>query len=413
MSIKILHLLDHSIPIQSGYTFRTRSILLAQRQRGWATAHVTGLRQLESLDTSDVIGDLSFYRTRSAPFQSIPLLNYVGMVWAMKKQIQVAIEAEQPDILHAHSPSLNALATLWANKGRLPIVYEISAFWEDAAVNHGTASSTGLRYRAIRALETYVLRRATAVTTICMGLKNDIVERGIPEDKVTVIANAVNLDDFQFRDPPSAELQEQLGLRAGQKVIGFIGSFYEYEGLDILIEALPLILEQLPDTKLLLIGGEEQEQALKDQVKRMGLEEHVLFPGRVPHETVSRYYSIFDLLIYPRKSMRLTELVTPLKPLEAFAQGKLVALSNVGGHKEISADLFNSISFEADNPQSLSSRVVELLSNSEKAESIIDQARAYVENERTWPAVVANYNPVYTSLVQNPDVEKSQEIKHG
>lgn len=406
MSIKILHLLDHSIPIQSGYTFRTRSILLAQRQRGWETAHVTGLRQLESLDKSDVVGDLAFYRTDTAPFQNIPILNYIGMVWSMKKQIEIAIKAEQPDILHAHSPSLNALAMLWANKDRLPMVYEIRAFWEDAAVNHGTASSTGLRYRAIRALETYVLRKATAVTTICMGLKNDIVERGIPEEKVTVIANAVNIDDFQFRAPPSVEAREQLGLAPGQRVIGFIGSFYEYEGLDILIEALPLILAQMPDTKLLLIGGEEQEQALKDQVKTLGLDEHVLFPGRVPHETVSQYYSIFDLLIYPRKSMRLTELVTPLKPLEAFAQGKLVAMSDVGGHKEIAADLFDSICFEADNPQSLAERVVALLGDSAKAESIIDQARSYVEKERTWPAVVANYDPVYTSLTQSSDTHQ-------
>lgn len=406
MSMKILHLLDHSIPIQSGYTFRTRSILLAQRQRGWETAHVTGLRQLESVDKSDVIGDLSFYRTHTAPFQSIPILKYVGMVWSMKKQIEVAIVAEKPDILHAHSPSLNALAGLWANKGRLPVVYEIRAFWEDAAVNHGTASSTGLRYKAIRALETYVLRKATAVTTICMGLKNDIVERGIPAEKVTVIANAVNLDDFQFRAPPSVELKEELGIASGQRVIGFIGSFYEYEGLDILIEALPQILEKLPETKLLLIGGEEQEKALKDQVQRLGLEQRVLFPGRVPHETVSRYYSIFDLLIYPRKSMRLTELVTPLKPLEAFAQGQLVAMSDVGGHKEIAADLFDSICFEADNPQSLAERVVELLIDADKAETIITQARNYVEKERTWPAVVANYNLVYTSLAPSPASEK-------
>lgn len=399
MSIKILHLLDHSIPIQSGYSFRTRSILLAQRQLGWETGHVTGLRQLESADTSDVVGDLSFYRTSKAPFQNIPVLKYIGMVWSMKKKIQEAITIEKPDILHAHSPSLNAIAALWANSGNLPLVYEVRAFWEDAAVNHGTSSKGGLRYRLVRALETYALRKASAVTTICDGLKNDIINRGIPAEKITVIGNAVNLDDFQFRAPPSSEIREELGLK-GKKVIGFIGSFYEYEGLDVLIEALPKIAALLPDVKVVLIGGEEQEQALKAKVKTLNLDEYVLFPGRVPHEAVSRYYSIFDLLVYPRKSMRLTELVTPLKPLEAFAQGKLVALSDVGGHKEIAAHIFDDISFEADNPESLSNRVIDLLANSDKADSVTERARKYVEKERTWPAVVSNYQAVYASLTR-------------
>lgn len=120
----------------------------------------------------------------------------------------------------------------------LPVTYEVRAFWEDAAVDHGTTAEGSLRYRLTRQIETHVLKRADHVFTICKGLRNDILARGVPAQKVTVIPNAVDVESFTVGGASDAVLRKELGLQ-GATVIGFIGSFYAYEGLDLLIQALP------------------------------------------------------------------------------------------------------------------------------------------------------------------------------
>ena len=225
-------------------------------------------------------------------------------------------------------------------------MYEVRAFWEDAAVDHGNTTEGSLRYRATRSLESHALRRAAHVFTICEGLRGDIVARGLAPGKVTVIPNAVDIDAFEPGGAPDAVLKQQLGL-AGAAVVGFIGSFYAYEGLDLLVAALPAMLRDRADLRLLLVGGGPQEAALRAQVAALGLGDKVVFVGRVPHAQVQRYYDLVDVLAYPRHSMRLTELVTALKPLEAMAQGRLLVASDVGGHRELIRNGYNGVLFKA------------------------------------------------------------------
>src|SRR5207253_1226453 len=125
----------------------------------------------------------------------------------------------------------------------IPVVYEVRAFWEDAAVDHGTTREGSARYRVSRWLETRALRRAQHVFTICEGLRADIVARGLPQSKVTVIPNAVDVEAFGPGGAPDEALKSRLGL-AGASVIGFIGSFYAYEGLDLLLDAMPALLQR-------------------------------------------------------------------------------------------------------------------------------------------------------------------------
>jgi PEP-CTERM/exosortase A-associated glycosyltransferase len=213
-------------------------------------------------------------------------------------------------------------------------VYEVRAFWEDAAVDLGTSSPGGFRYKATRALETFALRRCDAITTICEGLRDDMLQRGLPREKIVVIPNAVDPAEFKFGGSTNAELRRMLGLD-GKIVLGFIGSFYAYEGLDLLVRALPAMRAARPEIALLLVGGGPMEAAIKSIAAQNGVSDAIRFVGRVPHREVPDYYGLVDLLVYPRHSQRLTELVTPLKPLEAMARGQIVLASDVGGHREL------------------------------------------------------------------------------
>ncbi|PWF47646.1 TIGR04063 family PEP-CTERM/XrtA system glycosyltransferase [Massilia glaciei] len=400
--MRILHILDHSVPLHSGYAFRTLSILKQQRALGWHTIQLTGPKQGAAGSGERSIDGWHFFRTApsGAPWARLPVLNHLALVDALARRVRHVAKLTRPDVLHAHSPSLNALAALRAGRSLgLPVVYEIRAFWEDAAVDHGTSSKNGVRYRLSRALETYAARRVDAVTTICEGLRAEIESRGIARDRITVIPNAVNLRRFGNAEPRDQALARRLGLDDGP-VLGFIGSFYAYEGLEVLLEALPLMLQTCPTMRVLLVGGGQQEARLRERVAQLGVAARVVFTGRVGHDQVGAYYALIDMLVYPRLRMRLTELVTPLKPLEAMAQGRLVLASNVGGHRELITHNKTGILFDAGSAAALAESVLALLASPWRWQGLREAARAFVESERTWSASVARYAPLYGALLE-------------
>lgn len=400
MTLRVLHVLDHSLPLHSGYTFRTRAILREQRRLGWTTFHLTSPKHSAPSGPEQDVDGLHFYRTLWQPLglAARPLIGEIALMRATSSRLAEVATQVQPHLIQAHSPVLNALPALRVGRQlRIPVVYEVRAFWEDAAVDHGTTREGGLRYRVSRALETYALKRADHVTTICDGLKTDIVARGVPEARVTVIPNAVDISEFRFGTPIDEALKRELGLE-GRTVIGFIGSFYAYEGLDLLVQALPRLLEVRPEARLLLVGGGPQEQALREAVRAAGLGEKVVFTGRVPHGEVQRYYSLVDVFAYPRHSMRLTEIVTPLKPLEAMAQGQLVVASDVGGHRELIRDGQTGMLFKAGSVAALAEAIQRMLDEREGWPRIREQGRRFVEEERNWPRSVARYAPVFDRL---------------
>ena len=403
--MRILHVLDHGLPLQSGYTFRTRAILKAQEAAGWQVAAVTGPRQGETGAWVEKVDGLSFHRTTLPRRWPSPLGELVEIA-AFGRRIAAAVDAFRPDVLHAHSPVLGALAALRvARARRLPLVYEIRAFWEDAAVGNGTGREGSLRYRATRALETFAVRRADAVAVICEGLQGDLIARGVDAGKVIVSPNGVDLSLFGKPAPYDAALAADLGV-ADAEVIGFIGSFYDYEGLDHLIAAMPALVARRPKARLLLVGGGPCEAALRALAAASPVAEHIRFVGRVPHAEVERYYSLVDVLAYPRKAMRLTELVTPLKPLEAMAQGKLVAASDVGGHRELIRDGETGTLFAPDSPCAIADALATLLSDRSGWDARRARARAFVAAERNWASNILRYAPVYQGLIASRSLDK-------
>lgn len=167
-----------------------------------------------------------------------------------------------------------------------------------------------------------------------------------------------------------------------------------------MIDALSILIRHDPSYHALLVGGGPMEAALKQQVEDLGLEEHVTFTGRVPHDQVSRYYSLVDVLTYPRLSMRITELVTPLKPLEAMAQRRLFIASDVGGHRELVRHGETGIMHKADDAEDLAEKTLYLMNHPDLWDNLRENGRHYVETERTWKNSVGNYQNVYPPLLK-------------
>ncbi len=396
--MKVLHVLDHSLPLHSGYTFRTRAILKAQQAAGMEVRGLTGLRHSAPGEPVEEHDGINFHRTPGEPSGPVGLREWreIGL---LASAIEHLCEEWRPDVLHAHSPALCGAAALRAARRLgIPLVYEIRAFWEDAAVGNGEGRAGSVKYLLTRTLENHVVAGAHAVVTICQGLRDDLVARGTDPARITISPNGVDLALFGDPLPHDPVFAAELGLGEGP-VIGFIGSFYDYEGLDDLIAAMPLLIHDHADARLLLVGGGPCEAALRAQAAASSEANAIHFIGRVPHSEVERYYALCDIMAYPRKRSRLTDLVTPLKPLEAMAQGKLVAASDVGGHRELIADGVTGTLFPADDPAACAASLGKLLDTRAAWDDRRATARIYVETRHDWAINVQRYQDVYQSLL--------------
>ena len=396
---RVLHILDHSLPMHSGYTFRTRAILKAQQAAGIEVRGITGLRHTHDSPAAEVTEGLMFHRTPGVANGPAGMREW-REVARFAAAIEALVDEWRPDILHAHSPALCGLAAMKVARSRgIPLVYEIRAFWEDAAVGNLAGREGSIKYRATRALENRVVAGADAVFTICEGLRDDLIARGFPGGKIGISPNGVDLTLFGDPAPRDKRLAAELGIGAQGPVIGFIGSFYDYEGLDDLIAAMPLLRIRQPDAQLLLVGGGPMDAALRAQAAASPAANAISFTGRVPHTQVERYYSLIDILAYPRKRSRLTDLVTPLKPLEAMAQRKIVAASDVGGHRELIVDGVTGILFPADDPHGCA----DALADQADRKADWDAMRAYgvdhVRRHHDWAINIRNYQSVYHHLL--------------
>lgn len=396
--MKILHILDHYKPHFSGYVFRTSYILKHQQELGLEPVLLTSPKHGEADHPVGDIDGMRVYRTVETEFGTAPFVREQRLMKALQRRIEEVVKIEKPDIIHAHSPSLNGMPALKAaRKLGIPMVYEIRAFWEDAAVDHGTFTEGSLKYRVSKQLETKLMKKVDALFTICEGLKGDMIRRGIGAEKITIIPNCVDMGAFR-PIPYDKELAATLGL-LGKTIFGFIGSFYRYEGLSLLLDGFAKALEKGMDASLLLVGDGPEGDAVRGKARAMGLEGPVIFTGKVPHAEVDRYYSVIDVLVYPRERMRLTELVTPLKPLEAMAMGKVVAGSDVGGIKELATHDKDGFLFQAGDKDALAALLMDLAAGKKDLPRISTTAIETVRLKHNWKLAVSRYLPVYNRLV--------------
>jgi PEP-CTERM/exosortase A-associated glycosyltransferase len=378
----------------SGYSSRSESIIRFQAALGMEPVVLTSAKHPATLAPVEEIDGITYHRTPTLGKRSsrVPYLAQLGLMRHLAGRIADVARAERVDLLHVHSPVLNGLPALWAGRRLgLPVVYEARAFWEDAAVDHGSTREGSLRYRVSRALETVVFRRAAVVVTIAQAMRDEIARRGIAGGKIHVVPNGVDTDWFRPAPPPP-RLAAALGLGGGP-VVGFIGSFYHYEGLEFLLEASGELGRRLPEATLLLVGAGPDDARLRARARQ--LRARTIFTGAVPPAAIRDYYGLLDVFVCPRRRMRLTELVTPLKPLEAMAMGRPVVASDVGGLAELIRHESTGLLFRAESLDAFVTETARVATDAELRTGLGARARAHVTDERAWPKIIRRYEDVY------------------
>ncbi len=402
--MRVLHVLDHSLPYFSGYSFRSDYIIRMQQRLGLQPVVVTSPKHEDFSEAKETRDGIDYHRLAWPSFfvlpkpNAVPLLKQAACVAELAKQLTRLAAELKVDLLHAHSPSLNGLAASRAARQLgLPCVYEVRYYEEDAAVERGKLKFNSPLYRLSRRLEWEALKRADRIVTICEALRDDLQARGVPAAKLFQAPNGVDTDSFAPREPDQ-ELITKYQLQ-GQTVIGFIGSFYLYEGLEFLVDAVLRLLDQRADVKLLLAGEGEVETTLRARIPA-DRRAQIIFAGKVPHQQVKAYYSVMDVLVYPRVRARLNELTTPLKPLEAMAMQRAVIGSRVGGLRELIRDGETGLLVEPENVAALTQGLLQLVVDKAKRESLARSAREFALRERDWARIVERYLEIYGGVIK-------------
>jgi len=408
----VLHVLDHSWPVLSGYAVRSRNLIAAQQRLGESLRVVTGpLHQLDDPTPTELIVDevpyartpITGYFASAALRGRWPLVREREVVRLLRNRILELIDSHSVRIVYAHSPALCGLAALQAARRRgLPFVYEIRAFWEDAAADQKARNVSQLRSRLTRELETFVVQRADAVAAIALPLLADLESRGVPADKLFHVPNGVDADRFVPKRGTESVRQE-FGL-GNDPVFVFFGSLYRYEGISWLIRAMAELRRRGHKFELLIIGRGEDQAAIRDAIQEVQAGDYVHTVDHVPHDQIGRYYSIADIAVYPRLSIRLTELVTPLKPLEAMALKIPVLASSVGGICELVEHERTGLLFEPENIADFCSQAERLILSPSLRESLGERGRDFVLQERNWSIVAQRYQRIYEFVLSSKRV---------
>ena len=454
MILKILHVLANSVPDVNGYAVRTQMILQNQphnvvgltspwypqresmienfRNNGiqyFRTVHPVhslnkvslGLRLVKRL----TINDRHKQKQENEGYESTKKSGFLNKLFRspayfaklgwkvaeekilikyfMRRIIEVA-KQEKAELIHAHTPYRVGLPALRAaRKLNLPFVYEMRGMWEETAVANGRWMPNGPAYRRFQKYETKVLRSADAVVCISETLKQEAISRGVSETKITVVTNAV---DESINKPSTehelfGEATDLLRRDRSTKVIGYIGSLREMEGVDLTAAATSIISSRGHDVRLFVLSGKSGQKELKDYCDKLGLGDKAVIIGPVPHDSIGQFYDLIDIFVVSRPNTRVTRLVTPLKPFEAMAMKKAVITSRLPALEEIIHDGKTGILYQADDVDSLVEAIHRLLSDDQLSHSLSNNAHNWIMANRTWQDVVKNYSKAYQIAKEN------------
>lgn len=390
---RVLNILAFSLPYASmGYATRSHGLALGIRNAGWDIQPYTrpgfpydfnAALAGQSLPDTDRIDGLTYGRILDFSRKE---MNEVEYMLAAIGHYERVIRAQEPTIVHAASNYVTALPALIAAKRLgVPFVYEVRGFWEVTRSSRDSKFENTAKCRFMQLFEALTARHANRVITITAAMKDALADRGVPEERIAIAYNSVDPERFAPR-AADQELAAALGIPLSVPVIGYVGSFVDYEGLDDLVRASAGLKAAGRDFRLLLVGDGAVFDDLKRQVEAAGMQDKTIMTGRVPHDKVENYYTLIDITPFPRKPWAVCELVSPLKPYEAMALEKAVIVSGNRALEEIVTHGQNGLVFAKGDVADLQRKLDELLTNPQRRADLGRCAREWICRERSWDA---------------------------
>ena len=386
----VLHLVKESRPyFSNGFTSRSHQNFKAEQQAGWTPVVLTEPGFPRSVVGGDVeaveVYDGIEHRRldTGVDYSKVPADRWQeDFAWLAYQQVRRI----RPDVIHVSSGRRGfetALVAL-ALKGKtgIPVVYEVRSFFEANWTPNLELEESGEIFRRRMEVETRCMQAADHVLTLGAAMRDEIVSRGIPAEKVSLVPNAVNLENFRPA-PRNAALAERYGLT--MPTFGYVSNMdHRREGQELLIEAAALLKAQGVQAQCVLVGGGGRVGTLQGLAARYGVEDRVVFTGPVDHTEIADLYGLIDVFVVPRIRERAAVYVTPLKPFEAMAMERPVLVSDLPALTEIVAAPERGHTFAAEDVHSLARAVAGLLEDPDERARLGRAGRAWIETERQW-----------------------------
>lgn len=397
---RICYVLSGSLPwMQTGYAMRSHALIEALRKAGADLHCLTrpgfpadrwGLDETADYPPRSEVGGVVYHHIREP---SRKVLKRGAWLDAAAEALTLELAALNPGVVMAASDHHNALPALIAARrlGR-PFVYDVRGFWELSRVAEDPTHAGHPDFATAVALESLTAREADLVLTLTGAMRDELVRRGADPARIALAPNACDPARHAPR-PRDPGLSARLALPGDVPVIGYIGSFNGYEGLDDLVRACGGLKRRGLAFRLLLVGraAEAEGPSFEDQLRQVaaaeGLADWLILPGQVPRDEVEAWYSLIDIAPFPRRALAVTELVSPMKPLEALAMGKAVLVSDLAPLAEMIADGRTGLVVRRDDPAALEAGLVQLVGDPGLRLRLGRAGRRWVLLERTWDGV--------------------------
>ena len=411
---KIVYFLHSSLPhLSGGYATRTHGLVKGVRAANFNIVPYTRPAFPNDLNNEsltkayspfDDINGIRYHRIFS-PFNRRDN-SEIDYMLATIDAFEQVLRKEQPAIVHCRSTYLIAVPALIAAKRLgLPFVYEVSGLWELVYASRSDAKKHQKLINRMRLLETFVIKHADALITLNTDMQEELIKRGADPEKITLAPNSADTDQF-FPMAMDTALRAELKILFDMPVVGYIGSFVDYEGLDDLLQACSLLVKRGVKLKLVLVGSGQRQPELKSLIKKLGLQDFVIMTGRVPHEDVIKYYSIIDVMVYPRKPWEVCETVTPMKPLEALSMEKAVLVSSVKALTDIVKDGVTGGVFTKGDIESMATKLEVLIKSPETRLRLGQAGRRWVSEHRSWTIAGRQVGKAYADAIKNCATDK-------
>ena len=338
--MRVLHILDHFTPSQSGYVSRTMLILDAENTLGihniCLISNPSVVDTVNKINISKSTNTTVIYIINKHWISRISFIRYIYIMLYIYKNVRNITASYTIDVIHVHSPVINLLPILIFTKinKAIPVIYHIRAFWEDAALACNKSRNL-FRHWIIRKLEKIACRHVKTVITLSQTMKCELLRRGIHPKSTTIIPNSVlptflNTHTLYNR---ATHMKCKINFPENDIIFGFIGSLYPYEGITELFH----VFHQLRSANIkacLLIFGSGPESSLLEQYAASN-PATIKLMGNCSFSNIDAAYLQYDILVYPRQSHPLTEITTPIKIVEALSLGISIFASDIQGHRDI------------------------------------------------------------------------------
>lgn len=396
---KICYLVHNSLPYSTGgYATRSHGLLKSLinlgvdieifSRPGYPLDIVKNIK-IADINLADKIDNVLYNRIIGPQRNLLSQKDYLTQsVDALLEKMKII----RPSVIISASNYTTAFpALIVAKKLGIPFLYEVRGFWEITRLSKDPAFEKHYDFKIQKNLESFIARNSDHVLTLTGGMKQELIERGVISDKITLFPNSCDPNEFKVLGK-NEELLSKLNIPKDIPVIGYIGSFVSYEGLDDLVEACILLKEKGYEFRLLIVGNEnasgQERGPVTQQIIDISVKGKILdwliLPGRIPYSEVEDYYSIIDITPFPRKAWPICEIVSPMKPLEALATGKAIIVSSVDALTEIIEDGRTGLVFEKGSIESLANKIALLLDNEQYRQALSSNGREWLEKNRSW-----------------------------